>query len=94
MTREQLDKEYNSLVLAVNKELAALNKKLADQKNAEEQERLRKIQEEMERQRQKKEEEERKRREEEENRKKFVILLFIKYFSNMLIYNTSKWFGE
>ncbi|KAJ8946394.1 hypothetical protein NQ318_011800, partial [Aromia moschata] len=45
-------------------------KKLQEQKNAEEQERLRKIQEELERQKRLKEEEERKQREEEEMRKK------------------------
>ena len=73
MKRDQVEKEYSSLVAAVKKGLAGLNKKLADQKNAEEQERLRKIQEEMERERKRKEEEERKRQEEEENRRKYVI---------------------
>ncbi|KAK7077209.1 Unconventional myosin-VI [Halocaridina rubra] len=70
MSRQQIDHDYNSLVTAMNSELAVLHKKLAQQKNAEEQERLRRIQEEMERERKKKEEEERQRREEEENRKK------------------------
>lgn len=54
----------------VNKEMLLLQKKVQDQKNAEEQERLRKIQEEMERERKRKEEEERRLREEEENRRK------------------------
>ncbi|XP_066985117.1 myosin heavy chain 95F isoform X5 [Macrobrachium rosenbergii] len=70
MTRQQIDQEYNTLVNSMNSELAILHKKLTQQKNAEEQERLRKIQEEMERERQKKEEEERRRREDEEIRKK------------------------
>lgn len=70
MTREQIERENNNLVSAMNTELSVLHKKLMQQKNAEEQERLRRIQEEMERERQKKEEEERKRKEDEENRRK------------------------
>nr|XP_027213444.1 unconventional myosin-VI-like isoform X1 [Penaeus vannamei] len=70
MTREQIEHEHAALVRSMNSELDALHKKLSQQKNAEEQERLRRIQEEMERERQKKEEEERKRREDEEIRKK------------------------
>lgn len=61
---------YTDLVAKVNQQMAALQKKLQEQKNAEEQERLRKIQEELERQKKLKEEEERKQREEEENRRK------------------------
>ncbi|XP_018568271.1 myosin heavy chain 95F isoform X2 [Anoplophora glabripennis] len=61
---------YTDLVAKVNLQMAALQKKLQEQKNAEEQERLRKIQEELERQKRLKEEEERKQREEEENRRK------------------------
>lgn len=61
---------YTDLVAKVNLQMAALQKKLQEQKNAEEQERLRKIQEELERQKKLKEEEERKQREEEENRRK------------------------
>ncbi|XP_069956344.1 unconventional myosin-VI isoform X2 [Cherax quadricarinatus] len=70
MSREEIDKEVNGLVNSLNAELSVLHKKLTQQKNAEEQERIRRIQEEMERERKKKEEEERKRREEEEIRKK------------------------
>ncbi|KAK4321632.1 hypothetical protein Pmani_007579 [Petrolisthes manimaculis] len=70
MTREQIERENNNLVSALNTELGVLHKKLMQQKNAEEQERLRHIQEEMEKERMKKEEEERKRREDEENRRK------------------------
>lgn len=70
MTREQIDKEYSALVTSMDAELGVLHKKLTQQKNAEEQERLRRIQEEMERERKKKEEEERKRREEEDIRRK------------------------
>ena len=70
MSRQQIDNEYQNLVSSMNSELGVVHKKLAQQKNAEEQERLRKIQEEMERERLKKEEEERQRKEEEEIRKK------------------------
>ncbi|XP_050720790.1 unconventional myosin-VI-like isoform X3 [Eriocheir sinensis] len=70
MTREQIDQEHSTLVAALNNELAAVHKKLTQQKNAEEQERLRRIQDEMERKRRQEEEEERKRKEEEENRRK------------------------
>ncbi|XP_045106888.1 unconventional myosin-VI-like isoform X4 [Portunus trituberculatus] len=70
MTREKIDQEHSTLVSAMNNELAAVQKKLTQQKNAEEQERLRKIQEEMERKRREEEEEERRRKEEEEIRKK------------------------
>ncbi|KAJ8967316.1 hypothetical protein NQ317_000967 [Molorchus minor] len=61
---------YTELVAKVNQQMALLQKKLQDQKNADEQERLKKVQEELERQRKVKEEEERKLKEEEENRKK------------------------
>lgn len=61
---------YTNLVAQMDKQMLNLQKKLQEQKNAEEQERLRKIQEEMEREKRKKEEEERQRQEEEENRKK------------------------
>lgn len=70
MSRQQIDQAYQTLVTSMNNELAVLHKKLTQQKNAEEQERIRRIQEEMESERQKKEEEERKRREDEEIRKK------------------------
>ncbi|CAG9815351.1 unnamed protein product [Phaedon cochleariae] len=60
---------HKTLVDQVNMQMANLQKKLDEQKMAEEQARLRKVQEEMERQRRLKEEEERKRLEEEENRR-------------------------
>ncbi|XP_050509251.1 myosin heavy chain 95F isoform X2 [Diabrotica virgifera virgifera] len=60
---------YKSLSDKVNLQMAALQKKIQEQKIADEQERLRKLQEEMERQRKLKEEEERRLREEEENRR-------------------------
>lgn len=56
-----------------------LQKRMLEQKNAEEQERLRKIQEQMELEKRLKEEEERKQREEEENRKKLVQKYSTKY---------------
>lgn len=56
--------------------MGSLQKKLENQKNAEEQERLRKIQEEMANEKKRKEEEERRKREEEEIRKKFVFGYF------------------
>jgi myosin-6 len=65
-----VDSLYTQLVAKVDQQMGALQKKVQDQKNAEEQARLRKIQEEMEREKKRKEEEERKLREEEENRKK------------------------
>ncbi|XP_025829691.1 myosin heavy chain 95F isoform X2 [Agrilus planipennis] len=65
-----IDNLYNQLVIKVNKQMNELQKKIQDEKIAEEQERLRKVQEEMEKERKRKEEEERKLREEEEIRKK------------------------
>ncbi|KAF5307261.1 hypothetical protein FQR65_LT06977 [Abscondita terminalis] len=61
---------YNELLGKLDNQMNTLKKKVQDQKNAEEQERLRKIQEEMEREKKRKEEEERRLREEEENRRK------------------------
>ncbi|XP_041352149.1 unconventional myosin-VI-like [Gigantopelta aegis] len=69
MTREQLNQCHNQFISNMDQVLGNLKKKLENQKNAEEQERLRKIEEERERERKRKEEEERKRREEEEQRK-------------------------
>ncbi|KAF5299207.1 hypothetical protein FQA39_LY02380 [Lamprigera yunnana] len=65
-----IDSLFNELLGKFDNQMNTLNKKLLDQKNAEEQERLRKIQEEMERERKRKEEEEQRLREEEENRRK------------------------
>lgn len=69
MSQRDLDKLHEALLKDMDKNLADLKKMLEKQKVAEEQERLRKIQEEMERERKQKEEEERKRREEEEQKK-------------------------
>lgn len=60
---------HNQLVEKVNNQMNLLQKKVQDQKNAEEQERLRKIRLEMEAEKRRKEEEERRLREEEEIRK-------------------------
>ncbi|KAK7108574.1 unconventional myosin-VI-like isoform X2 [Littorina saxatilis] len=69
ISREEMSRTTNTLMTNINTSLADLKKKMESQKEAEEQERLRKIQEEMERERQRKEAEERKRREEDEQRK-------------------------
>ncbi|XP_049829322.1 myosin heavy chain 95F isoform X2 [Schistocerca gregaria] len=70
ITTAQVDSLHLQLMNRINEQMSQLQTKLQQQKNAEEQERLRKIQEEMERERKRKEEEERKKREEEENRRK------------------------
>lgn len=64
-----IDKLYNDLLNKSNSQMTQLQRKMQEQKNAEEQARLRKIQEEMERERKKKEEEELKKLEEEEIKK-------------------------
>ncbi|CAH1962799.1 unnamed protein product [Acanthoscelides obtectus] len=69
MDRKAVESMYAELVAQVNQQMASLQKKLQEEKIAEEQERLRKIREEMERQKKLKEEEERKLRDEEEHRK-------------------------
>ncbi|XP_049820638.1 myosin heavy chain 95F isoform X2 [Aethina tumida] len=61
---------YKGLVAKVDKQMSDLQKKLLEQKNAEEQARLKKIQEELEKEKKRKEEEEARLREEEENRRK------------------------
>jgi len=70
LTSEQMRKQTNVLMSNMDALLKDLNSKAQAQKNADEQERLRKIQEQMERERKQREEEERKRIEEEEQRKK------------------------
>lgn len=65
-----IDGLQNQLVDKVNNQMNLLQKKVQDQKSAEEQARLRKIREEMEAEKRRKEEEERRVREEEENRRK------------------------
>ncbi|XP_030054919.1 unconventional myosin-VI isoform X3 [Microcaecilia unicolor] len=66
MTREQIQKEYDSLVKSSGHLLSALQKKKQEEEEAE---RLRRIQEEMERERKRREEEELQRRKEEEERR-------------------------
>lgn len=69
ITQKEIDALCETILSHVNKQSAELNVKLQEQKNAEEQERLRKIQMQMEAERRIKEEAERKQREEEENRR-------------------------
>ncbi|XP_029451442.1 unconventional myosin-VI isoform X3 [Rhinatrema bivittatum] len=66
MTREQIQKEYDSLVRSSGQLLSALQKKKQEEEEAE---RLRRIQEEMERERKRREEEEQCRRKEEDERR-------------------------
>ncbi|KRT78215.1 Myosin head, partial [Oryctes borbonicus] len=61
---------HTQLTNKMNQGMTTLQKRVDEQKNAEEQERLRKIQEEIEKERKRKEEEERRKREEEEDRRK------------------------
>ncbi|XP_044727037.1 myosin heavy chain 95F isoform X2 [Chrysoperla carnea] len=70
ITGSQVEALYKQLLDLTNNQMNLLQKRMLEQKNAEEQERLRKIQEQMELEKRRKEEEERKQREEEENRKK------------------------
>jgi myosin-6 len=70
ITASAIDGLYAEIMKKVDQETAGLKKKLEQQRNAEEQERLRKIQMAIEAERKAKEEEERRIREEEENRKK------------------------
>lgn len=70
ITPAAIDAMYAEIMKKVDKETAALKKKLEEQRNAEEQERLRKIQMALEAERKAKEEEERLIREEAEDRKK------------------------
>merc|ERR1711894_227056 len=64
-----IDRLNKSLVDLINKELGSVKQKLDKQKDAEEQERIRKIQEEMEKERKRKEEEDKQRIQLEEDRK-------------------------
>uniref|UniRef100_A0A7M4F9U7 Unconventional myosin-VI n=1 Tax=Crocodylus porosus TaxID=8502 RepID=A0A7M4F9U7_CROPO len=71
MTREQIQKEYDSLVKSSEQLLSALQKKKQQEEEAE---RLRRIQEEMAKERKRREEEEqRRKKEEEERRQKYEI---------------------
>ncbi|KAF2360204.1 Myosin N-terminal SH3-like [Trinorchestia longiramus] len=70
LSKTVLESEYNSLVAAADSTMVGLKTKVQMQKKAEEQERLRKIQEQMDLERKRKEEEIRKQKEEEENKRK------------------------
>ncbi|KAG1714830.1 Unconventional myosin-VI [Nymphon striatum] len=70
MQEKDIHKAHMDLIQNVDNQLKLFETKLMQQKDAEEQERLRKIQDEMEREKRRREEEERKKREEEEARKK------------------------
>ncbi|KAG8194895.1 hypothetical protein JTE90_029186 [Oedothorax gibbosus] len=74
MKAEQMEKEHNTFVKAVDELLLSLQRKIEQQKIAEETERVRKIQEEMERERLKKEEERQQKLEEEELKKRKIEL--------------------
>lgn len=69
ISKDKVDQLYTNIESKVELERTNVQKKLQEQKLAEEQERLRKIQQEMELEKKRKEEEERKRLEEEENRR-------------------------
>lgn len=66
----EIDNLYTSLVNQMNRQMAALQDMVKQQKIAEEQARLKKIQQELELEKKRKEEEEERKREEEENRRK------------------------
>lgn len=70
ITPTEIDSLYTSLVNQVNKQMADLQDMVKREKQAEEQARLRKIQQELELENKQKEEEERRKKEEEEHRKK------------------------
>nr|XP_033326319.1 myosin heavy chain 95F isoform X2 [Megalopta genalis] len=70
MRPAEIDSLYTNLVNQVNKQMASLQNMVKQQKIAEEQAKLKKIQQELEYEKQKKEEEERQKREEEDNRRK------------------------
>ncbi|GBL80055.1 Myosin heavy chain 95F [Araneus ventricosus] len=74
LTIQQMEKNHLDFVKAVDELLLNLQKKVEQQKIAEEHERVKKIQEEMERERLKKEEEKRKKLEEEEMKKRKMEL--------------------
>ncbi|KAM7307773.1 unconventional myosin-VI isoform X2 [Ixodes scapularis] len=68
----EMEKEHNTLILAATELMNALNQRIQLQKVAEEQARMRRVQQEMELARKRKEEEERQRREEEEHRQRKI----------------------
>lgn len=70
ITANQIKVLHDEISKKMDSEMSMLKQKLAQQKNAEEQERLRKIQQAMEAERKAKEEEQRKIQQEEEDRKR------------------------
>lgn len=84
-----MEREHSTFVKAVDELLISLQRKIEQQKIAEETERVRKIQEDMERERLKKEEEKRKKQEEEELKKRLVIYI---YFFSFLSFFNKKYF--
>lgn len=83
----EIDSLRESLVSRMNQQMVAMRNKVQEQRNAEEQERLRQIQLKMEAEKKAKDEEERKLREEEENRRKKVIRLLA--VSTLIDFNSS-----
>jgi hypothetical protein len=71
LTEKDVNKLYNDLLAACERDLKKLKQLLENQKNKDEQERLRKIQEEMLRVQKQKEEEERKKLDDEQQRKQY-----------------------
>ena len=76
LTEKDVNKLYNDLLAACERDLKKLKQLLENQKNKDEQERLRKIQEEMFRVQKQKEEEERKKLDEEQQRKQYKNFFF------------------
>jgi len=66
---DEINTLHSNLMNKANKEMAGLQRKLEEQKNSEEKERLRRIQEEMETEKKRKQEEEWKKQQEEENKR-------------------------
>ncbi|KAL1122308.1 hypothetical protein AAG570_003713 [Ranatra chinensis] len=67
---DEINDMHTALMNRANKEMGVLQRKVEEQKSADEKERLRRIQEEIEKEKKRKEEEERERRVEEDNRRK------------------------
>lgn len=80
ITQREMDSMYTVVMANMNKLTVDLNTKLKEQQQAEEQERLRKIQEALEAERAAKEAEEQRQREEIEN-KRLCVLVFIRVIS-------------
>lgn len=77
LTRKDVQQLYDAHVAEVGKALNRIQEKLKQQKNREEEDRLRKLREQMEAEKKRKEEEERKRLAEEEERRKYDMLVHI-----------------